>query len=234
MLSNKRLINLKPWSTNNQFRKFKSTLEDKSKKDMDSDVKNPKNDINTCWMDEQSECEDDIKEFNDACQNIIDENDKLPEYYRNKTYENTPRKQFIACKYQKFMTIANNEKCDNLERLYRKMFYSVKNRTAGLCWGLVDGAMTGFFVSGKWCGNGGWIVGGISQGCGACIGFITIMTYGGLMGLLTSREEVADLLQDYRYTFGSTLGDEVIKPNIEIFPGYMSNPAIVKGDRKYR
>ncbi|BEL82574.1 hypothetical protein SM12BL3_38810 [Serratia marcescens] len=73
----------------------------------------------------------------------------------------------------------------------------------GAIWGVVDGAATGMAIGGKWGGAGGWGFGALSQLVGIIVPTAMGAVAGGVTGLLTDRETTADLMQNYRETFGS-------------------------------
>lgn len=152
-------------------------------------------------------------------------------YYIEKSNHNNIRKRFIDGRYDRMMYLLNNP--PEIDRLLRKRVWgSIKRHSAGCLWGIAEGIGTGATIGGKWGGGGGWIIGGITQG----VGFLLCPIFGAIIcaiiGIFTSKEEMSLLGRDYRYSLGSTMGAESIKPNLELFPGYSQPNYITNGDRK--
>ena len=72
----------------------------------------------------------------------------------------------------------------------------------GAIWGIVDGAATGMSIGGKWGGAGGFGFGGLAQLVGIIVPTALGAVAGGVAGLMTDRQTVADVAQSYRETFG--------------------------------
>jgi uncharacterized membrane protein len=72
----------------------------------------------------------------------------------------------------------------------------------GAIWGAVDGAATGMSIGGKWGGAGGFGFGALAQLVGIIVPTAMGAVTGGVAGLVTDRETAADMIQNYRETFG--------------------------------
>jgi hypothetical protein len=107
------------------------------------------------------------------------------------------RKKYIRQKFLFYRrAFANNE----LPELIRN---AALEHCKGALFGLLDGILTGIALGGKWGGNGGWVAGAVTQLLALIVSPFVSGVHGFVVGLLTSRVEVSDLMKDYRYSFGS-------------------------------
>lgn len=72
----------------------------------------------------------------------------------------------------------------------------------GMIWGVMDGALTGIAIGGKWAGAGGIGFGAVAQLVGAIVGPIMGATASGIIGLMYGTETVAKFAAHYRETLG--------------------------------
>ncbi|CCA61409.1 hypothetical protein AV955_gp052 [Diadromus pulchellus ascovirus 4a] len=151
--------------------------------------------------------------------------------YEKKPRINKNRVEHIRKRYEQFRHFFRHP---NDEVILRKSYQWISKRVIGCLWGAVDGFTTGMTLGGKWATQGGWLFGGITQ----LVGVTVIPFYGMLpamvMGAITNKEEVTLVMSDYRYSIGSTLGREVAKPDIKIFPSYEPPAYIKQGDVSIR
>lgn len=170
------------------------------------------------------------------------DNEKTPEksqekeepkisFYDTEKFVNDSRKEYIKKRYEYYLDMFNKEK-DFDKYFLKSKWNSLKRHSGGILWGAVDGFATGMCLGGKYGGAGGWIVGGIAQGVSIIVGPIVGAIHGAIVGAMSNKEEVAELLKDYRYTVGSTMGKEVVKPRTEFFPNYNKPLYLVNGDRQ--
>jgi hypothetical protein len=81
---------------------------------------------------------------------------------------------------------------------------ATRKRLAGACYGSLEGIWTGMAIGGKWGGNGGWIMGAITQLLcllvSPCLGGI----HGFILGMFMDRTEIFLLINNYRKHIAST------------------------------
>lgn len=155
----------------------------------------------------------------------------VPYYYDTEKFKNDSRREYIKKRYEYYLDMYNKEK--DFDKFFLKSKWdSLKRHSGGILWGAADGFTTGMCLGGKYGGAGGWIVGGIAQGVSIIVGPIVGAIHGAVLGGMSCKEEIAELLKDYRYTVGSTMGNEVIKPRTEFFPNYNKPLYLVNGDRQ--
>lgn len=104
------------------------------------------------------------------------------------------------------MAIIIKEEQEFNEQIKFKSFYTLyrlKQRISGATFGAVEGFLVGISLGGKWGGGGGFIVGGIMQLlgaiCGPCIG----LPAGTLLGLMSDKHILLQLMKDYKMSLGS-------------------------------
>lgn len=163
--------------------------------------------------------------------NIENEKNGEIDPYERVPHNNDELRKHIRKRYHFYKNLCKHPKELDV-KFYRDRIRSVKNHLSGLVWGFSDGILTGYALGGKWGGNGGWIAGGITQLLGLFVsGFVTGI-YGAFVGALTNRNEVGELLKDYRYSIGSTNSQSTVKNNTKIFPGYVPPMYMTAGDQK--
>lgn len=92
------------------------------------------------------------------------------------------------------------------EQIKFKSFYFLyrwKQRLSGATFGAVEGFLVGISLGGKWGGGGGFVMGGVMQLlgaiCGPCIG----LPAGALLGLMSDKHILLQLMKDYKMSLGS-------------------------------
>lgn len=72
----------------------------------------------------------------------------------------------------------------------------------GFMWGMIDGALTGMAIGGKFGGAGWWIAGSLAQLVGYSVTPFISGFLGAVAGALFGREAIAELAADFRNTVG--------------------------------
>lgn len=141
------------------------------------------------------------------------------------------KRYYVNTRYDRLrILLINPNEIDT--QFFKRTFKSIRAHSMGCLWGLLDGALSGWLIGVKFGGHGGWIVGGISQIASMVLAMSVGLIHGAINGLFTNKEEASLLIRDHRYSIGSTQGDEMIKPGIDIFPSYNIPKYISKGDKK--
>lgn len=137
--------------------------------------------------------------------------------------ENYIRKKYLLYKY-----VYNNPED------YRSIFSYKKNNIMkhlkGCMYGIIDGSMTAMGISIKWGSNSGIALGVIVQLVAVIISPVIGGFWGGILGLLTSDREVANLMSEYKYTIGSTSVDKNVKINYNITDMCINDDLILDED----
>lgn len=83
---------------------------------------------------------------------------------------------------------------------------SILDAIEGGIWGVIDGAMTGMGIGGKFGGAGFWGFGALAQLVGYAVTPFIAGIAGGLLGLTQGREQAAATIKHYRDSLGGGNG----------------------------
>lgn len=164
----------------------------------------------------------------------VDEKSKI-EHAKNaytvKKFPNTYKKEFINSRFNRARDVLRNPG-DLDKHFFKRIGQSIRAHSMGCLWGMLDGALSGWLIGLKFGGHGGWIIGGISQLAAMFLAMGVGIINGAVNGIVTNKEEASLLVRDHRYAIGSTMGDEILKTSIDMFPSYEAPSYITKGDKK--
>lgn len=118
-------------------------------------------------------------------ENKNDDNDCIPCNNSYINYFGKNRKNFCLKSYSK--------------QISKKCYFKCQDITLAI----IDGAATSQAICGKWGGAGGWIIGGLVQVLGYCVGPFVGGFYGMCLGMCgIKRDDFLKIFAEYRKSFG--------------------------------